>query len=83
MVFNDLEDVVREDLAGLNELLSRSNGKKEAITLYHEEGDCFYNLLAKGKVFAYGTIEEINVTVKALYSLAEHPARYNMTVRVY
>lgn len=82
MVFQSLEDVVRSDLSDLNELLFQRGGKKETIYLakFFPEGT-YYNLMAKGKEIWYGPIEEINAIVKAMYHIAEKPAKYDMVFR--
>lgn len=81
MEFQSLEDVVRVDLSELNHLLFQRGGKKEAITLYKSKDGSWYSLLAKDKEFSYGSIEEINQVVKALYRLVEHPGKYDIMIR--
>lgn len=82
MEFQSLEDVVRTDLAELNELLFQRGGKKETIYLakFCTEGT-FYNLMAKGKEIWFGPIEEINAIVKSLYRIVENPAKFDIVFR--
>lgn len=82
MEFQSLEEVVRIDLAEMNELLFQRGGKKKTIYLdkFCTEGT-YYNLMANGKEIWFGPIEEINAIVKSLYRIAKNPAKFDIVFR--
>lgn len=78
MEYNSLEEVVREDIEYFNKLVGRPR-----LRLEQREGDSWFILFSGKNSLWYGPIEDINVVVKSLFRLADHPAQYGMTVRAY
>lgn len=79
MEYNSLEEVVREDI----ELFNKKVRRPGILRLEENEGGGYYYLFSGKHDLWFGEIGDINAIVKALLYLNEHPARYNLGLRVY